>query len=240
MDGLNVAPLLIGVLALLVGWVIGFVDSNNRTAGKIKQAEAKAEHAAKLAEDKVAQLEARPAAVPAPAPGGAAPALLRLITYEDKLLLDMDGVRIDTSALSPSQRKRLIELLTLLRPWLEGGPATSPTLFPKPQVAAAPPVRLAPRSPVVVHSASTPSLPEEKLVAPHSMVGQIDSILQARLAGTSLAGRGIRLQESPEGGVIVYVGVEKYPTIDEVTDPQVKAAIRSAIAEWEATFTPGI
>jgi hypothetical protein len=238
MEGLNLTPLLIALAALIIGWAIGFFDSNNRAAAKIRQAEARAEHAARLADEKVADLAAR-APAPAPVTDGSTPALLRLLTYEDRLLLDMDGVRVDTGALSSVQRKRLIELLTLMRPWLEGGPAAPSVAQPR-AAASAPPVSAAARPPSIARPVPAPESKEEKVIAPLSMVGQIDTILQARMVNTPLAGRGIRLQESPEGGVIVYVGVQKFPTIDDVTDPRVQSAIRSAIAEWEATFTPGI
>jgi hypothetical protein len=36
------------------------------------------------------------------------------------------------------------------------------------------------------------------------------------------------------------VGLTKYNGIDEVPDPQIKAAIRSAITEWENRYTPGL
>jgi hypothetical protein len=65
-------------------------------------------------------------------------------------------------------------------------------------------------------------------------------VLQARLIGTPLEGRGIALSNSPEGGVLVYVGVDKYNGVDEVPDPQIKAAIRAAITEWENKYTPGM
>jgi hypothetical protein len=39
---------------------------------------------------------------------------------------------------------------------------------------------------------------------------------------------------------MVYVGLTKYMGVDDVPDPEVKAAIRSAIREWENRFTPGI
>lgn len=73
-----------------------------------------------------------------------------------------------------------------------------------------------------------------------SIVTQIDSVLQSRLAGTSLEDRGIFLAQSPEGGVMVYVGLTKYMGIEDVPDPEVKAAIRAAIAEWENKYTPGL
>jgi hypothetical protein len=42
------------------------------------------------------------------------------------------------------------------------------------------------------------------------------------------------------GGVEVYVGLNKYPSIDEVPDATIQNAIRAAIAEWEQKFTPGV
>jgi len=71
-------------------------------------------------------------------------------------------------------------------------------------------------------------------------VAQINSVLQARLAGTPLADKGVRLQESLEGGVLVWVGINKYESIDDVPDEQIKAAIRAAIVEWENKYTPGL
>ena len=73
-----------------------------------------------------------------------------------------------------------------------------------------------------------------------SIVGQIDSVLQERLAGTPLQERGVFLAQSPDGGVMVYVGLTKYMAIDDVPDAEVKAAIRTAITEWENKYTPGL
>ncbi len=73
-----------------------------------------------------------------------------------------------------------------------------------------------------------------------SIVTQIDTILQAHLAGTPLEDRGVFLAQSPEGGVMVYVGLTKYMGLDDVPDPEIKAAIRAAISEWEDKYTPGL
>jgi len=40
--------------------------------------------------------------------------------------------------------------------------------------------------------------------------------------------------------VEVEVGLETFPGVEEVPYPEVKAAIRSAITEWEKKFTPGM
>jgi hypothetical protein len=71
-------------------------------------------------------------------------------------------------------------------------------------------------------------------------VSQIDAILQEQLVGTSLEERGVFLAQSPEGGVSVYVGLTRYTGIDDVPDPEIKAAIRAAITEWEKKYTPGL
>jgi hypothetical protein len=72
-----------------------------------------------------------------------------------------------------------------------------------------------------------------------SLVQQIDRVLQARLAGTALAGRGIRLAEAAHGGALVFIGQTQYDGVDKVADPEIQAAIRSAIADWEKRYTPG-
>jgi hypothetical protein len=228
---------LIPLGALLIGWVIGFFDSNNRTNKKIQAAENKAEAAVREARDKIAEAEARLALFSQPAPGE--PGLLRLSNESGNLALELDGARVDTP-LSPEQRKRLIDLLSLIRPWLEGSAA---------QAAAARPAAPVQTPPAPVSAVSTilppqplPVKPEgaKPKMPPLSIVGQIDSILQLRMMNTPLASRDIRLVESHEGGVEVFVGTRKYASVEDVPDEDVKSAIRAAIAEWEKKYTPGL
>jgi len=158
-----------------------------------------------------------------------------------KLRLKLDGQRTDPSTLSTDQRKRLIEILTFIRPWLESPkPAQSPPpAQPKPARPSQEvrPTRASSPKPV----SPPPSAGDDKSPAPAatSIVAQIDSILQAHIAGTPLVEKGVRLQESPEGGVLVWVGIEKYQGVEEVPDEQIKAAIRAAIAKWENSYTSG-
>jgi len=188
------------------------------------------------------------------------PGLMRIKNENGYLTLDLDGVRADTASLTADQRKRLIEMLTLIRPWLEGKPVPAPAApvqsDPGTPLPAQPkPVASAPASSTL---GPTPKPPGREMAAPAAakgstseiedrsappatgIVGQIDSILQARLASTPLAGRGIYLSNSPEGGVIVNVGLQKFNGIDEVTDPEIKATLRAAITEWENKYTPGL
>jgi hypothetical protein len=155
--------------------------------------------------------------------------------------------------MSADQRKRLIEILNIMRPWLEGrGAATSSAVTPAPARATTiespqsrpagvqQPVSIAPQ-PNISPATGKPATiaKEDRPVAPaNSIVTQIDTVLQARLAGTALEERGIFLTESPEGGVAVFVGLTRYSGVDEVPDPEIKAAIRAAITEWEDKYTP--
>ena len=65
-----------------------------------------------------------------------------------------------------------------------------------------------------------------------SVISLIDSVLQKQLAGTPLASRQIRMEEGPKGEVLVYVGAARYSGIDSVPDPEIVAAIKQAIAEF--------
>ena len=179
------------------------------------------------------------------------PGLLRIKNENGYITLDLDGSRVDTTALNSDQRKRLIEMLNLMRPWLEGKSVTAPaappppaqTLQPRPNVKTPATSTTSVPPPVSQPASSKPATiaPEDRPVAPAgSIVSQIDSILQTRIAGTPLEDRGVFLAQSPEGGVIVYVGLTKYMGVDSVPDPDVKAAIRAAISEWENKYTPGI
>jgi hypothetical protein len=192
-------------------------------------------------------MNARAAVKPAP-PSLPGKNLLRLwLDPSERPALDLDDQNVNTSPLSELNRKRLLALLNLMRPWIEGKSAAS---APAPQpLPPAPVARSAPDAmPAAVASTlppiSTPAVPlakaPEKPAALLSIVGQINEILQARLANSPLAGRGIRLQESPDGSVFVWVGVQKFDGVGDVTDPEVQAIIRAATAEWEKKYTPGI
>lgn len=184
------------------------------------------------------------------------PGILRIKNEDGNLTLDLDGARLDTSALSPAHRNRLVELLTLMRPWLkdESMPAkatqtsslpSQPTPFDQTQgrpvsVPPAPPP-LRPVPPVQPTALTGSSATKDRPTTPaNSIVGQIDSILQAHIVGTPLEERGVFLAQSPQGGVMVYIGLNKYAGIDEVPDEEIKSAIRAAIAEWEKKYTPGL
>lgn len=67
---------------------------------------------------------------------------------------------------------------------------------------------------------------------PKSIVQQIDDILQEKVAVSSLAGTGLKLQETPQG-VLVWVGNKSFQGIDNVPEGEAKILIRSAVKDWE-------
>jgi hypothetical protein len=66
-----------------------------------------------------------------------------------------------------------------------------------------------------------------------SLVEQVDKILHKNIAGTPIEKRYIRLFEDPSAGVIVKVDHENFIGVDAVTDPEIKAAIKAAVTQWE-------
>lgn len=223
------------IVGMIIGWAIGFFDSNSRTAKKIDAAEAKADNAVREAERKVAAAAQAKASTASSGPDN--PGLLRIKTDDNgRYVVEMDGGRIP-DVLSPEKKKRLIELITVFRPWLEGGPPAQAETPVQTSLASAPGqgAGSTPLPPL------TPAKPvDEKNIRSLSIVAQIDTVLQMRLLNTTLAGKGIRLTESITGGVEVYVGINKYPSVDDVPDEVIKSAIRAAIAEWEQKYIPGM
>jgi hypothetical protein len=235
----------IGIAVMFFGYFFGLFEGRGQGYKKRQKEDAEDRKQTPL-------VESLPPASP-PAPSDEIPVLDVSMAPDGGLRLKMDGQRVDTSALGAEQRKRLIAILTQMRPWLEAPKKETPPPQPKPaspsRVTSSPtPARPAPAPAPATGTGERPTAPpppsddeeDERPPAPQSMVAQIDSVLQAHLAGTPLANFGIRLQESPEGGVLVWVGVSKYEGIDEVPNEEIKAALRAAITEWENTYTPGL
>lgn len=227
------------IAALLFVYIFGLFEGRGQGYKKRKAEEA---------EEKKDVPEPKPVTATVDDPG-----LLRIKHENGSLTLDLDGSRVDTNALTGDQRKRLIEMLTLVRPWLEGKPvhvsAAPPPHHPPPaQPKPAPVVSTPSASQPIPTGRPQPTTPRPNTIAKEdrpsapagSIVNQIDSILQASLVGTPLEDRGVFLAQSPEGGVMVYVGLTKYMGIEDVPDPEIKAAIRAAITEWENKYTPGL
>ena len=189
-----------GMIGMVIGWAMGFFDSNTRTSKKITAAEVNAEMKIKEAEMKIAEAGQNPQSTLQDDPG-----LLRLKKNDERFTLEVDGTLVPRE-ISPDRKKRLIELVTILRPWLEGGqsspaasqPAAPIQAQPMPdpaQVAISRPVPASLRNatppvpvPVTLQSLVQTKKPEpEKNIASLSIVQQIDMVLQERLLNSPLA-----------------------------------------------------
>jgi hypothetical protein len=222
----------ISLAAMFFGYFIGLFEGRGQGARKRK------------AEEAVDNIARGSVEMPLPPPSPRlAPAENRLLAINldemNQPQLEMDGQPANASQLTPDQRKRLIELMLILRPWVEGKPVQkqtiSPQPTPRPMTASLAPAPPPPAAKQAAPKGAAP-VPEPALT---SMVSQIDAILQARLIGTPLEDKGIRLVESIGGDALVFVGDKSYPGVGDVPDPAVQAAIRAATAEWERRYTPG-
>ena len=230
----------LAIVAMFFGYFFGLFEGRGQGYKK-RQAEETEKNKTESAPEQL------PPAVP-PTPSDEVSVLDVSMDSTGKMRMKLEGERIEASTINSDQRKRIVAVLTQIRPFLEASKHSSPTPSPAQPRPVSPP-KEAPSSrpsPAVAPSPSPKPVPssdkakDEPAVAPQSIVEQIDSILQSQMAGTPLMERGVRLQESPEGGVIVWVGMEKFEGVNEVPDEQIQAAIRAAINVWENKYTPGL
>ena len=248
----------LGLAIFLIGGLIGYFNMNMDSRKKLETADQKIEATRAEADRRIAEAqrkleEAKTLSAQAPQVVNE-PSLLRLKSSDgSRVQIEMDGQML-TSPLTPERRKRLIELINHVRPWLEAPTAASQASTPPPAISrplTAPPARPEP-APVPLVPPTVKPVPATLTLNPQkpktdpevefkllSMVKQIDFVLQKRILGTPLETMGIRLNDTLQGGLEVQIGAQKFETIDDVPDANVKAAIRAAIAEWEQKYVPG-
>ncbi len=199
------------IIAILVFYTIGFYEGRS-TGYKKRQREVEQESAKTQ---------------PTPVTVKDEPAVLK--PKNENITLEIDSAR----ALAPEYEQRLTNAAT--------PPAPQPHLSQP--LPASTNQASTPLPPVSFRPATKPTEPAaEKKPAPPptSIVGQINLVLQEKLAGSPLEDRGISMSQSAEGGVIVTVGASQYFGVDEVPDADVKSFVRAAVAEWEKKYTPGL
>lgn len=234
----------IGLVVFGIGALLGYVNMNIDARKKIEAAENNAQIIRTEAERKLEEAKKL---------GGVeTSSVLRIKNDSVGMVVEMDG-KILSAPLSAEGKKRLLELISVFRPFIDGQtqqPVAKPvmTQTPPASLTTPPPVpapvnRSAPEvKPVSVLNPGAPpkKLDPDKEFALLSIVQQIDSVLQKKLLNTPLEDAGIRLQESPQGDLEVFVGLQKFTSIDDVTDEKIKSVIRAAIAEWESKYVPGM
>jgi hypothetical protein len=240
----TVAFWILGIFVFGIGALLGYFNMSIDARKKIEATETKAQIVRTEAERKLAEAERKLAEVSSL--GGIKetdPGILRI--KKDKTI-EMDGAQL-AGPLTPEKKKRLIEIVTYLRPWVEGGSAAPAAVtVPPPPLQTQPmpvpispvPATVTPVSFIAPGAPKKPKNPEEEFKK-LSIVQQIDTVLQSRIVGTALEKANVSLKESPQGGLEVHIGTDKYETIDDVPDGEIKTTIRAAIAEWETKYVPG-
>jgi hypothetical protein len=166
---------------------------------------------------------------------------------ERRLVVEIGGVsHYRGSELHADQNQVVADLITELQAWMN----------PLPKPAEPPEVEPLEREPMEVETEAireeTPGTslnplkifgrslqPLEKTssdASDLSIVAQIDEILQEKLEGTELEDKGIRLIEGSDQSMVIQVGLQSYPEIEEVPDEQVRQLIRSSVTEWEESL----
>ncbi len=72
--------------------------------------------------------------------------------------------------------------------------------------------------------------PEVKML---SVVDEVNDILQKKLHGSALAGKGIHLMENHNKEIRFWVGLNSYNDVEEIPDPEVRQIIDESVREWE-------
>ena len=82
-----------------------------------------------------------------------------------------------------------------------------------------------------------PELEGEEEVEPEikmlSVVDEVNNILQKKLHGSSLAGKGIHLMENHNKEIRFWVGLNSYNDVEEIPDIEVRQIIDMSVREWE-------
>ena len=88
----------------------------------------------------------------------------------------------------------------------------------------------------VITSASNPLKvgPPKPPAKPHTMLEQIDAILQKLVEFSPFREVGLRVVEDRREGVVVWLGYDRYVGIDQVPNQAAQDLIRQAVARWEA------
>lgn len=72
--------------------------------------------------------------------------------------------------------------------------------------------------------------PEIKML---SVIDEVNEILQKKLHGSPLAGKGIHLMENHNKEIRFWVGLISYNDVEEIPDEEVRQIIDASVREWE-------
>jgi hypothetical protein len=74
---------------------------------------------------------------------------------------------------------------------------------------------------------------DEEEVKMLSVVDEVNDILQKKITGSPLAGKGIHLMENHNNEIRFWVGLNSYDDVEDIPDEEVREIINAAVKEWE-------
>ncbi len=180
------------------------------------------------------------------------PELARLLRAADgALIVEIEGRRYRARAeiAEAAVGRQLLAAANDLSRFLRGESAnTAPDSAPAPL----PPVTLPARPAVVItaqQAAQTPLVkpsmnPFEQLkylrerekqpeVKIKSFLEEIDEVLQAKIAGTPLIARGVKVTTGPNSTALFWLDDHSYERPDDLPDADARAVVQAAVREWE-------
>jgi hypothetical protein len=117
--------------------------------------------------------------------------------------------------------KDILNLITIHeQPAQEAAPAPQPPIEPLPE----------PVQEVVPEEDDEDEEGEIKML---SVVDEVNDILQRKLHGSPLAGKGIHLMENHKQEIRFWVGLESFDDVEDIPDPEIRKLIDDAVKEWE-------
>ena len=96
-----------------------------------------------------------------------------------------------------------------------------------------PPSSAAPPPPVVDFTEIDDDDEDAEEVKMLSVVEEVNDILQKKLIGSPMAGKGIHMMENHNNEIRFWVGLKSYDDVEEIPDPEVRRIIDESVKEWE-------
>jgi hypothetical protein len=160
-----------------------------------------------------------------------------------KALPHLDGDYYeDFSSLTLEQKARSQRLIDALVEWSGRSPVqkpvAQPAVTPPPgeySARAAQPAAPAAATPLQTIRPLEVVTPVVDKQEPLTIVEQINDIVEELSSTLSARERSVRLIDNGHQGVIVWVGMEKFSSVDEVPYPEVQGLIKTAVERWEAS-----
>ena len=70
-------------------------------------------------------------------------------------------------------------------------------------------------------------------VVQRTIAQQVDEILQEMLKDSPLRQHGVRIADTPKGGLAVWVGLDQYDGVNDVPDEDVRTLLKAAVDVWK-------